>query len=74
MNNHPQHPRHLPGTKWTSRVGLYASRHWEVEVVREKAGLVRLRAALFREEVIEIPWRGLRDRADWMPGWQSTAD
>ena len=72
MTNHPRHPDQLPGTKWTSREGLLEFRHWEVDVVRSRRGTVVLRATLDGARTIELPWRDLRNRADWTPGWTST--
>lgn len=68
---HPQHPNQLWGTKWTSR-GDRPFRHWEVEVVQSKTGLVRLRAVLKADQILELPWRELRNRDEWEPGWLST--
>ncbi|MFT5433457.1 MAG: hypothetical protein ACI9OJ_004163 [Myxococcota bacterium] len=72
MAEHPTHPGHLLGTKWTSAKGLHPFRHWEVmKVVRDQ---VHLQATLDSRVVMISAWRSLRTRAEWQPGWLSTAD
>lgn len=68
MNAHPQHPKHLPGTKWTSVEPLDGYRHWEVG--RVDGDDVVLRSTLNGECHIRLPWRQLRNRATWTPGWE----
>ena len=72
MTLHPRHPHQLPGSKWTSHVDDHPYRHWEVLQVRAKAGTVRLRATLSADHELELPWRDLRNRDHWTPGWVST--
>ena len=68
---HPVHPRFLVGSKWSSAPGqdTIEYRHWEVIRHDKKRGEVVLRATLDREAELVLPWRALRDRAKWLPGW-----
>ena len=75
---HARHPHQLMGTKWTKldplpsppEAGLSCDlAHWEVEGYQPRAGLVVLRASLSPERKLILPWRQLRDRAQWTPGW-----
>lgn len=69
---HPQSPNQLVGSSWT-RAGAGAGplRHFEVVAHNHKTGMVTLRPALEPDAGIELPWRELRDRARWSPGWLS---
>ncbi len=67
MAEHPAHPRRLETTGWTSAAGLFDYRHWEVERVDGDDAV--LRAVLAPEVSLRVPWRQLRDRACWAPGW-----
>ena len=66
---HPRHPDHLRGSRWSRVGGDLEYRHWEVDVLHKRAGEVELRAALDRAARLLIPWRSLRDRSQWEPGW-----
>lgn len=68
---HPVHPKFLVGSKW-SRAPEYDAieyRHWEVVRHNKKRGEVVLRATLDRDAELCFPWRELRDRSKWLPGW-----
>jgi renalase len=77
---HPQHPKHLLGSKWTShRVEDSPEssqdppeRHWEAVAFAAREGILTLEAVLTGRR-IELEWRALRDRAEWEPGWASLA-
>lgn len=72
MPVHPLHPRHLEGSRWTRRNPPPETRglvHYEVTSFTPKRGLVRLRAVLDACIELELPWRALRDRERWLPGW-----
>ena len=68
--NHPRHPSQLESSKWTSTESRIGFRHFEVDSVDTKTGTAVLRPTLDRSQVLEIPWRELRDRQVWLPGWQ----
>lgn len=65
---HPRHPRHLLGSKWSARQPRERALHWEVQAYAPKQGLLTLRAVLTGAEE-RVPWRELRDRERWLPGW-----
>jgi tryptophan-rich hypothetical protein len=65
--NAPHNPDKLVGTKWTAANPQNRRKHWEV-VEHVEADQVLLRAVLDGES-ITIPWRDLRNRDDWQPGW-----
>lgn len=67
---HPIHPRHLLGSKWSSAPGAHEHCHWEVIEHRKRAQAVVLRATLDAATTLVIPWRDLRDRERWVPGWR----
>lgn len=48
--------------------------HYEVTVYRAQQKSVRLRAVLSPVDEIELPWRALRDRNCWTPGWSSVVE
>jgi tryptophan-rich hypothetical protein len=66
---YPRHPRQVPGSKWTSPPAVHPFCHWEVEALRPSTGVAVLRATLDPHHKLLIPWRELRDRARWLPGW-----
>jgi tryptophan-rich hypothetical protein len=63
----PAHPDRLLESKW-SRVGPGAHRHFWVSRV-DREGSVYLSAVLDETFVEVFPWRELRDRDRWSPGW-----
>lgn len=68
-DTHPRHPKHLAGSKW-SRVGdEFDFRHWEVSSFDKSSSDVVLFAVLDKSTKIRFPWRDLRDRDLWEPGW-----
>jgi len=73
---HPQHPKHLLGSKWTAldydRSQSPPERHWEAVAFERREGLLTLEAVLTGRRT-QLPWRALRDRAEWEPGWTSLA-
>ena len=44
--------------------------HWEVTSYSKKKGVVVLMATLDTSTRVTIPWRELRDREQWEPGWR----
>ncbi|MEM1350353.1 MAG: TIGR02450 family Trp-rich protein [Myxococcota bacterium] len=68
---YPRHPTHLEGSKWSSLDPNHPHRHWEVESYRKKSKHVVLRATLDSAETLVLPWRELRDRSSWLPGWHN---
>lgn len=74
---HPRHPTHLVGSRWTRSEAEPAGapfRHFEVSVYRSRVHTVRMRALLSPTLEIEIPWRNLRNRKHWSPGWASVVE
>lgn len=67
MTPHPQHPRQLARSKWTSRVPTLERCHWTV--IEVSGDEVVLASVLPPTVAHRIPWRALRDRAQWAPGW-----
>lgn len=77
---HPAHPVKLVGSKWT-RVVEPAEQdpdtrnleerctHFVVTQHLVKAGEVELSSVLVSGHTVRVPWRALRDRARWRPGW-----
>jgi hypothetical protein len=43
--------------------------HYVVTVHRARTGEVELASVLLPDQVIRIPWRALRERTHWLPGW-----
>ena len=66
---HPVHPDRLEGSAWTSRSPDHPYAHYEVVAFRKKRGEVELMATLDRSSRVVAPWRELRDRSRWEPGW-----
>lgn len=66
---HPVHPARLEGSAWTSRSPDHPYAHYEILEFRKKTGEVELRATLDRSSRVLAPWRELRDRSRWEPGW-----
>ena len=78
---HPRHPNQLPRTKWTRlnpdpapTEAQVCLAHWEVEEYRPNKKEVVLRASLDKAHKLYLPWRALRDRTQWVPGWTHNAD
>ncbi|MHC4830763.1 MAG: TIGR02450 family Trp-rich protein [Planctomycetota bacterium] len=66
---HPHHPKRLVSSKWTATAPQRGERHWVVTGFRPSEGVVSLRAVLTQREEL-LPWRELRDRSVWRPGWE----
>lgn len=64
----PHGPDKLAGTQWTAVDPDERRKHWEVLGVSGE-GEAELRAVI-DGETITIPWRDLRDRDRWEPGWE----
>lgn len=64
----PHDPEKLPGTEWTATDPEERRKHWEVVEVSEE-GEATLRAVI-DGETKQLPWRELRDRDRWRPGWE----
>ncbi|MEM9861451.1 MAG: TIGR02450 family Trp-rich protein [Myxococcota bacterium] len=62
----PRHPTRLLGSKWT-RIEEEGVTHFRV-VEHRKDHNLRLQA-LCKDTSVVIPWRALRERARWRPGW-----
>lgn len=68
MRPEPRHPGNLAGSKWSSRGASLPYLHW---IVIEVSGdEVVLQAVLSPATTHRMPWRGLRERERWQPGWQ----
>lgn len=65
----PQTPDKLIGSKWTSTTVDQRRKHWEVTSYQPDTGRATLRAVI-DGHTEAIPWRNLRNRDDWQPGWQ----
>lgn len=63
----PRHPRRLAGSKWTSHDPALPYCHWIV--IEVSRGEVELQAILAPAARVRLPWRGLRERPRWEPGW-----
>ena len=70
LETHPRHPRHLVGSKWTRHPGAEEGRerHWTVQAFAPRKGVVTLEAVLTARQ-LSLPWRALRERSAWEPGW-----
>ncbi|MFT5358387.1 MAG: hypothetical protein ACI9KE_005625 [Polyangiales bacterium] len=70
---HPQNTQRLVGSKWTCHAlepGDDRPTHYEVVDYSSTTGECQLRSVrLLREKT--IPWRQLRQRKLWTPGWRS---
>lgn len=66
---HPRHPTHLLESKWSRVDGALEFRHWVISEHHKTRGVVRARAVLDTDVEIELPWRELRNRTLWEPGW-----
>jgi tryptophan-rich hypothetical protein len=66
--NAPHEPSKLPGSHWTAVDPEERRKHWEVVRYAEEEDEVTLRAVI-DGETVTIPWRDLRDREVWKPGW-----
>jgi tryptophan-rich hypothetical protein len=69
MTEAPHRPDRLVGSAWTAVDIEDDRKHWEVVEYRAGAGTAVLRA-LHDDTRRELPWRELRDRARWRPGWK----
>ena len=65
---HPRHPVRLVGSKWSAVKPMERECHWEVRAFDKKTGDVTL-VAVLTGRAVQLPWRGLRDRAVWTPDW-----
>lgn len=64
----PRHPGKLAASKWTSCDPDLPYCHW---IVIEVSGdSVVLQSVLAADVTLRRPWRSLRDRTRWSPGWQ----
>ncbi|MCA8922660.1 MAG: TIGR02450 family Trp-rich protein [Planctomycetes bacterium] len=70
---HPQDARHLVGSKWSARRPSERELHWIVVEFAVRKGLATLEAVLTKRRR-ELPWRELRDRTRWVPGWESPSE
>lgn len=68
MSQAPARPDRLIGSAWTRVDEAWGYRHWEV--VARDGDAVIVAAVLARACQHRLPWRALRDRAIWHPGWQ----
>ena len=64
----PQNPDKLLDSKWTAVEVEELRKHWQVTAFDEESGEATLEAVLDGHEVV-VPWRQLRDREQWRPGW-----
>ena len=69
----PRHSRNLVGSKWTREDPAPGPRHFVVEglVGRGPTLQARLGAVLRAGIRVDVPWRDLRERSQWSPGWRS---
>ncbi|MEZ4398442.1 MAG: TIGR02450 family Trp-rich protein [Kofleriaceae bacterium] len=68
----PNRPDRLVGSAWTRADVAWRYRHWQI--VARRGDVVELAAVLAPHERRQLPWRGLRDRAVWLPGWRPVVD
>lgn len=68
MTAAPSDVRRLVGSAWTSAAAIEGRRHWVVAAVRGDEA--ELRSVLTPIARHRVPWRALRDRRRWAPGWQ----
>ncbi len=66
--NAPHDPEKLIGSKWTAIEVDERRKHWEVTARDPDEDEVTLRAVMDGETRV-VPWRQLRDRERWTPGW-----
>lgn len=66
---HPVHPSRLEGSAWSRVDNTLEHRHWQAHTFMKKSGMIVLRAVLEASVEVTIPWRELRDRQLWEPGW-----
>lgn len=64
----PTNPKKLPGTEWTAVEPEDKRKHWQVLHFEKKKGEVVLEAVLDHHR-LRLPWRELRNRDEWRPGW-----
>jgi tryptophan-rich hypothetical protein len=64
----PRHPRHLAGSAWTWRGNPDELCHWRVIEVHGDEAV--LQPILAPTRTLRLPWRELRERARWSPGWR----
>lgn len=69
MTEAPQRIDKLEGTHWTRLQSEDGYRHFSVAALSKKAGIATLSPVLGGPD-IELPWRDLRNREEWVPGWQ----
>lgn len=68
LSSHPSRRDRLVASKWSRASAECALRHFEVRAVRSD-GTVELFSVLDPRVVERLPWRALRDRTQWLPGW-----
>lgn len=68
MPNAPQNPSKLVGSKWTAVEVEGRRKHWLVVEYQKSTGSAVLEAVMDKQR-LEIPWRQLRNRQAWRPGW-----
>ena len=66
--NAPQNRRKLPGSQWTAVEVEHRRRHWQVVGLSDDGQQAVLRAVIDGHQ-IHLPWRELRLRDQWQPGW-----
>ena len=67
--NAPHHPDKLVGSRWTAVEVEDRRKHWDVVEFRKNSGEVVIRAVI-DDHRRSIPWRTLRNREQWTPGWE----
>ena len=68
MTEEPSNPGKLAGGKWSNVDPAVQYRHYVVTEVHA-TGEVVLASVLVPASTLRLPWRELRDRAVWRPGW-----
>ena len=68
MTEEPSNPGKLAASKWSNVDEAVPYRHYVVTEVHA-TGEVVLASVLAPASTLRLPWRELRDRAVWRPGW-----